>query len=397
MTGPAASDPKATADPTASGETATGRRLRGVLVLVTGAFLITLAVLVRFYVHPSGLVLPAEQDRITMMSTESGSYFDAAALRVRRGVPLEQAVARYGDPVRSTPDVAVWTEFVSLATRDGRRVDYHERRLAFDRRTAQAFPCCEDYVDENPDPAPRGLLFRWPFDARPVAYPVYDPLARRPVSARFDGIETLYGVRVYRYAQRLVNEPYAQQPMRLPGSVLGLREPAVPKRQKNPGSRGEAVNAAAGAEQFPVQAYLDGTRTFWVEPTSGMVIGVRENLVRTLRTPDGRGRLVALAADLRTSAGDERWNAGEAEQFLRRATLVNWVIPLAAGLLGVVLLAAGLRLHLRAVPAGGDPPGRDPEGAEGAEGEDGDEGGTRVSEGGATGAGAGPGPRSGGG
>ncbi|GAA2992285.1 DUF3068 domain-containing protein [Streptosporangium longisporum] len=357
----------------ATGSVATGRgmsgeRLRGVLVLAAGAFLITLAALVRLYVYPSGLVLPAEQNRITMLTTESGSYLDTAALRVRSGVPLEQAVARYGDTVRSTPDVAVWTEFVSLATRSGQRVDYHERRLAFDRRTAQAFPCCEDYVDENPDPAPRGLLFRWPFEARPIAYQVYDPLARRPVAARFDGIETLHGVRVYRYAQRLVDEPYVQQPMRLPGSVLGLGEPEEPEERKTAkrpekrrspqtsrspgaarttgttGTAGTSGVSASDAELFPVDAYLNGTRTFWVEPTSGMVIGFRENLVRTLRTPDGRGRVIALAADLRTSTGDERWNAGEARQFQSRATLVNLVIPISFLVLGVAVLVAGVRL-----------------------------------------------------
>ncbi|MEU8381088.1 DUF3068 domain-containing protein [Streptosporangium sp. NPDC048865] len=311
----------------------TGQRLRGVLLLAGGAFLITLAALVRLYIYPSGLVLPAEQDRITKLTTESGSYFDTATLRTHRNVPLETVVARYGDTVRSTPDVAVWTEFVSLATRDGQRVDYHERRAAFDRRTGQAVDCCENYVDENADPAPRGLVFRWPFGARPVAYPVYDPLARRAVAARFEGIETLYGVRVNRYTQRLVNERLVQQQaMELPGPVLGL----------------------GGGKAFPVDAYLDGTRTFWVEPDSGMVVGFRENLVKTLRTPDGRGRLVALAADMRTSDGDERWNAGEAEQFRRWTTLVNLVLPLSCAVLGALLLVAGLRAQTR-VPAPANP------------------------------------------
>ncbi|MER5648501.1 DUF3068 domain-containing protein [Streptosporangium sp. NPDC002524] len=353
-----------------------GQRSRGVLLLVAGAFLITLAALVRLYVYPSGLLLPAEQDRITKLTTESGSYFDTATLRTHRGVPLETVVARYGDTVRSTPDVAVWTEFVSLATRDGQRVDYHERRAAFDRRTGLAVNCCENYVDENANPAPRGLVFRWPFGTRPVAYQVYDPLVRRPVTARFEGIETLYGVRVNRYAQRLVNERLVQQAMQLPGSVLGL----------------------GGGKPFPVNAYVEGTRTFWVEPESGMVIGVRENLVKTLRTPDGRGRLVALAADMRTSEGDERWNAGEAEQFGRWTTLVNRVVPLSCAVLGALLLVAGLRVQTR-VPAPASPEDSEsPEGPEDADGADapGEGEGDGVSGGGAGGAAA-PEPRPAGG
>jgi len=349
------------------------QRLRGVLVLAAGAFLITLAALVRFYVYPSGLVLPAEQVRITKLTTESGSYFDAATLRTHRDVPLETAVARYGDTVRSTPDVAVWTEFVSLTTRDGQRVDYHERRAAFDRRTGQAVNCCENYVDENGNPAPRGLVFRWPFGARPIAYQVYDPLVRRPVAARFEGIETLYGVRVNRYAQRLVNERLVQRAMELPGTVLGL----------------------GGRETFPVNAYLEGTRTFWVEPESGMVIGFRENLVKTLRTADGGGRLVALAADMRTSTGDERWNAGEAQQFLRRAALVDRVIPLSCAVLGALLLVVGLRLQSRAFAA---PARDDPAPASAASGDptpgSGGAGGVGVSDGG-VGADVGSGPESG--
>ncbi|WP_344922310.1 DUF3068 domain-containing protein [Streptosporangium oxazolinicum] len=307
------------------------RRLHGVVAIAVGAFLVTLAALVRLHVYPGAMLLPAEQDRVTRMSSESGTYFDTAALRTRRGVPIDVAVARYGDLVRSTADVAVWTEFVSVQTRTGGRIDYHERRAAFDRRTGQAVDCCDGYNDIDPRPRPRGLVFRWPLDARPISYPVYDPLARRAVTARFEAIETLYGVRVHRYAQRLVNERLQQPAMNLPGTVLGLDRP----------------------EEVPAVAYLDGTRTFWVEPASGMVIGVRENLTKTLRTADGRGRLVLFSADLRTSSGDERWNAGEAGHFRSWSLVVGVVVPLSLALPGLAALLLGLRRQLR--PDGPDP------------------------------------------
>ncbi|WP_440098941.1 DUF3068 domain-containing protein [Streptosporangium sp. H16] len=301
------------------------RRLHGVVAIAVGAFLVTLAALVRLYVYPSAMLLPAEHDRITRMSSESGTYFDTAALRTRRGVPIDVAIARYGDLVRSTADVAVWTEFVSVQTRTGDRVDYHERRAAFDRRTGQAVDCCDGYEDADPRPRPRGLVFRWPLDTRPISHPVYDPLARRAVTARFEAIETLYGVRVQRYTQRLVNERLRQPAMNLPGTVFGLEEPG----------------------EVPATAYLDGTRTFWVEPASGMVIGVRENLVKTLRTDDGRGSLVLFSADLRTSSGDERWNAGEAGHFRSWSVVVGTVVPLSLALPGLVALLLGLRRQFR--------------------------------------------------
>ncbi|GAA5044389.1 hypothetical protein HNP84_004618 [Thermocatellispora tengchongensis] len=301
------------------------RRYLAVLALAGGAFLVTLGLLARFYVYPGALAIPAEQSRIVHMRTADATFFDTLRLRTRRGVSLDQAIARYGDGLAATAHTAVWTEFVSLTTVTGERLDYHERRVAFDRRTGELVDCCGAYVDELTRPGSRGLAFRWPFGARPVAYPVYDLLVRRPVTARFDGIEELRGLRVYRYVQRFANERMAQPGLPLPARVLGLR----------------------GEAEVPTTPYLDGTRTYWVEPDSGIVIAVRENLTRTLRTPDRKGKVVALAADMRTSEGDERYSAEQAAAFRRWNTLNGLVVPGALVGLGVAALGYGALAHSR--------------------------------------------------
>ncbi|MCG5216240.1 DUF3068 domain-containing protein [Streptosporangium sp. KLBMP 9127] len=309
-----------------SGDRVISRAQQSVLLLAAGAFLLTLSLLVRLHVYPSGTALPVEQSRVIHLSAANATVFDTARLESRRGVGVEMTMARYGDALAGTGDTAVWTEFLSLTAVRGPRIDYHERRVPFDRRSGEIVDCCGAYVDADDQARPRGLAFRWPAGARPTAYQVYDPVVRRAVTARFDGIEEVAGVRAHRYVQRFVNDRIAQPALPLPGRVLGLKSRA----------------------EVPAAAFLDGRRTYWVEPASGIVVSIRENLTRTLRTADRRGEVLALAADLRTSEWDERYSAAEANAFRTWVTVTGLVVPGVLLLAGALLIGYGWRVHVSA-------------------------------------------------
>ncbi|GAB3161653.1 DUF3068 domain-containing protein [Microbispora hainanensis] len=301
-------------------------RLRRPLLLAGIAFLITVGALFHFYVYPRTTVVPLEQTRVQRLVSPSATYLDTATFRLHRDVPVQNTVAVYGDMQAGDDRTAVWVEFSSLDTRDGERVDYHERRTAFDRRTGLAVDCCGAYVDEDPGVRQTGLAFRLPARAEPRSYAMFDPLLRREEQLRFEREETVAGVPAYRYTYSAGPVKTADLPGPVPGTTVGMPE----------------------EERVAVARYTEITRTIWVEPESGLTVRTQERRRDTLRTPDQVERLVAFDADLTTSTAEVHAFAEEAARFRRWMLLTREWIPLGCALLAV-LLAGGYAIGTRPV------------------------------------------------
>jgi len=227
------------------------------------------------------------------------------------------AAALLGDPAAGDERTAVWVEFSTVETEYGQRIDYHERRTAFDRRTGMIVDCCESYVDDVPGARQSGLAFRLPFAAAPRDHPNYDPVLRRQVTLRYDGEDTVAGLPVYRYTATAGPVKVEDLPDVYTAEALGLKQ--TPRGAKN---------AARGAAGFvPVSRYVRITRTLWVEPESGLPVRMREQRRDTLRTADQVDRLVTFEADMVTDPGDEAVFAAEARSFRTFAILARDVLP----------------------------------------------------------------------
>lgn len=301
-----------------------------------GAFLLTLAALLRFYVYESVLVLPLEQGRTYRMVALDADYFDTGTLTSHTGVPLVSTTTLSGDAGAGTADTAVWVEFTSLTTATGDRIDYHERRTAFDRRTGMAVDCCESYVDEDPEARQSGLAFRLPFRAEPRSYPMYDTTLRLAVPLRYERQEQINGLRTYRYTYTAGPVKIEDFPEQFPGKVLGL--PAW--------------------RAIGVSRYAQVTRTLWVEPESGLTVKVEERHRQGLRTPDGIERKESLRADLVMPEEDVDARVSDVRAFTRWVLVVRDLLP-------AVFLAAGLLLVLwglrpRRPPRAPEPAGAGP-------------------------------------
>ncbi|MEV5408047.1 DUF3068 domain-containing protein [Thermopolyspora sp. NPDC052614] len=289
-------------------------------LLVAVAFLVTMAVLLRSYVYGNALILPLEQRRTQHLVASAASYLDTATLRVRDRVPVTATISLYGDAAAGDERTAVWVEFATLETAFGQRIDYHERRTAFDRRTGMIVDCCEPYVDDDPRARQSGLAFRLPFAAEPREYPIYDPVLRRQVPLRFEGEETIEGLPVYRYS-------YAAGPAK----AEDLPDVFTPEALGLPHAKGTPAFV-------DVSRYIRIKRTLWVEPESGLPVRVREQRTDTLRTADQVDRLVALRADLVTDPLDEQIQVAEARGFRTWVILVRDVLPVVC--LALALLVA---------------------------------------------------------
>ncbi|WP_449064632.1 DUF3068 domain-containing protein [Planomonospora algeriensis] len=298
----------------------TPRPIPWTAVLAAGAFLVTLAGLMRFHVYESALLLPREQDRTYHLATADGAYFDPGTLTSRTGVVLVAKVTLKGDTTAGDERTGVWTEFTSIETGEGRRIGYHERRSAFDRRTATAVDCCGGYVDSDAGVRQSGLAFRLPFRAEPRSYPMYDTVLRRAVPLRFEREEDVRGLRTYRYSYTAGPVEVEARSGEFPGRAMGL-----------PGRRVVGVSR-----------YAEVARTLWVEPESGLTVKAEESHRQALRTVDGAERRLSLQARLTMVPEDVEARVAEARAFARRVLLVRDVLP--AG-----FLVGGAALGLLAV------------------------------------------------
>ncbi|GGP05569.1 DUF3068 domain-containing protein [Nonomuraea glycinis] len=307
------------------------RRHLPLLLAALGAFLLTLIPLLRLYVSDQVLRTPLEQQSVTRATAESATYLDPATMTIEVG-PLVQTRWLIGDVLAGTAERAVWGESVSLTTAEDQRLDYHERRLAFDRRSGEIVNCCGEYLDEDTRVRQTGQAFRWPFQAGRRDYQLFDLRLRRPVSATFDGVELIGEVETYRYVQRTPRQLVPGEEAPLPRRLLGLK----------------------GKGYVGVARHAEIRRTFWVEPVSGLPIRTEDQVTETLSTADGSARVTGLDAVFRTSAGDVLAALDIADFYRRWVLLVDTVVPVGGGLLGGGCVVAAIWLVRRRSPAAQD-------------------------------------------
>ncbi|WP_157530379.1 DUF3068 domain-containing protein [Microtetraspora niveoalba] len=304
------------------------RRALALVLVGAGGFLLTLVPLLRGYVYDQVVRAPLDRSSVTRMYAKSATFFDPATQRTRTG-PIVLTRTVTGDAKAGDDDRAVWIEFSSLTTLEGDRIGYHERRVAFDRRTGAIVNCCGEYVDGDTSARQAGLAFRWPLGAQERDYEFYDVEARRALPVTFDGTQTLNGTLTYRYTQRTPPVKIEDVAAPLPGRLLGL-----------PGRR-----------DVPVTRWARTERTIWVEPVSGVPVKTEERLRHTFRTADGVDRLVALRADLLTPAEELAGNLAEAGAYSSWTMWIRTVLPIAGVALGAALAGAGILLLRRSAPA----------------------------------------------
>ncbi|MFC6085501.1 DUF3068 domain-containing protein [Sphaerisporangium aureirubrum] len=291
------------------------RRGVGPVLILLGAFLLSGAALVRFYVAER--VLGARPDAYQVVETEArdATYFDPGSASVRTGLLRGTTTVR-GDVGAGGPTWVVWDAFTELAAEDGTPVSYTQERAAFDRRTGTAVACCGESAAGRPAPH-SGLVFRWPYGTPPRDQSLWDVTTRRSYPARFAGTDTVSGTAVYRFVAD--TPPTAVATRGLPPRLLGL-----------PGTR-----------DVPVTLWAQATRTYWIEPITGTPLRTEERIHQAYRTPDGRERLIVLNATLNYTPTQTAKNTATARTEITRIHTLTTTIPLIALTTGTLALLAG--------------------------------------------------------
>jgi hypothetical protein len=250
------------------------RRDAAVLLLAAGAFLLTLALLLRFYVADRIAVLPATVTTEMRLLDEAADHLDTATWRTVEDAEVVQRTQVRGAVSPGDPDWSVWEVTVDTA---GEAVIGHlDRRVVVDRTTGQAVNCCGEHVDGDRAVRQAGLVLWWPAGATADEYPFYDADIRAAPLMVFDGHDEVGGLPVRRYVQEFAATQIPDSAREVPARTLGRDRPGT-------------VTATR---------WLELRRTFWVEPVSGRVVDARELRHETLRPETGSGERVLLDADL---------------------------------------------------------------------------------------------------
>jgi hypothetical protein len=291
------------------------RRVGFVLVFV-GLFLLFFGLFERFYAYPRLKKAPLDQYS-SPVATGTGTYFNRSPDKLAEvnGAQLMNKRIVRGDVAAGTDEVAVWDSFNStIDTADQGVITATQERIALDRVTAQSVQCCGE------NPRHQGLTLKFPFDTEKTTYQFWDGPAQRALPAAFTRTETLNGVDVYRFEQRI--GPLDVGDQEIPGSLAG--DPDTPSVQTD--------------------IVYTNLKTLWVEPTTGIIVKAQQDATQVLETPGGEQVLTLIDAVLTYDEATVEQNADDAASGANRLRLLGTILPIAALLLGLISVAAGLVL-----------------------------------------------------
>jgi Porin PorA len=291
-----------------------GRRLGYVLVFI-GLFLLFFGLFERFYAYPRLKKAPLDQES-QPVAVGTGTYFNRSKLSEVPGAQLKNVRTVKGDPKAGTEEVAVWDSFVSTVDMaDGGVIQATQERVALDRVTAQSVNCCGE------NPRHQGLTLKFPFGTRKQTYQFWDGPAGRALPAVYTREETIQGVKVYRFEQRIERLTLGTQ--EIPGSLAG--DPSVASVQTN--------------------IVYSNVKTIWVEPATGIIVKGQQAVSQVLEPTSGGGKVLTLLDGVLTyDDATVRANAKDASDAAGQLRLLSTILPIGALVVGLVLLVVGLLL-----------------------------------------------------
>lgn len=304
------------------------RKLASVSVGV-GVFMIVAAVLVRFYAYPTLATVPATYDGVTELESSGAQIFnsDPDVLETETW-DLDVSAFTIADSGADAPDdVAVWVSSTTVTRADGSVFQQTRERAPFDAVSGAAVTCddCGSWEevaeDERVDVTRKGQVFKFPFATEKRSYDVWDGTVGEASEATFEGEETIEGLDVYKFVQRI--EPQVVEIREVPGKVFGSTEASV-----------------------DAEMWYGMTRTFYIEPQTGSPVDRVEERLQELRY-DGVS-VPAFTATVEYTDEQVKRSVKDTESNATLLAGMRLAFPLLLLLLGAAFLAGGLFLSRKA-------------------------------------------------
>lgn len=310
-----------------------------------GVLLLVFAVGLPLYVAPAISRLPYDLKPTTLVAEAPNARFlqiaadgESVTVEVPRATLQStiEVLPQPGEtkdrlPEQLKGDAVIWDVYQTVVRSDTQDpITAYSTQLALYRVSGAAAPWDDQWLKQDDSEGTptgnveySGLTYKFPFGAEKKDYPVFDRDLKEALPATFVGTETVEGVDVYRYEQRIEDR------------VLDTPEESLQVLLSTfaPGSTtGEIV--------------YNNTRTYWVDPVTGAYVDVREQQRKELR-PDVGSSTVLLDADFNYT-DDTVQNSVETVKTNRlKIGLARLWGPIAAAVLGLIALVVGLRLFLQ--------------------------------------------------
>ena len=301
------------------------RRVIGLIASALGTFLIVLALFVRFYVADQAIKFPLNENEITELTASNVSYFNPTLVKELSGVTMHLTNTVQGSVADGSSSRAVWTEFTYLYDATNRQqVEYFLQRLPFNRRTGEFVNCCGAYVGADTNlTGESGLAYVWPFNAQKKTYQVFSTTLMRPVPAVYSGTATVDGESTYKYVE--TTSPTESGSQTVPGSLVGVKDQqTVTLGEYDAGVTTEYVDPITGA---PVSAVISEHVYLASNPSTPLL-----NLLDARFTDEPS----SIASAVHT-----------AKKYDTEISVVEIILPVSLGLVGIILLVIGFILGRR--------------------------------------------------
>jgi hypothetical protein len=292
-----------------------------------GIFFIVLAILSRFFIPGQAIKFPLNEYSTTTLQADNASYFSQKSVTEESGVTLQATSTTKGDVAAAksigSNSVAVWQNYTAIEDISNHQqvsVPADGNTLAFDRKTGVLVPWSGNsvagkHVDVTGQE--QGSLF--PLNTQKKSYQVFDTTLLKPVTFNFTGTSTTNGVSTYVFTATIPSTQTGTQS--LPGSLVGLT-----------------------ASEVTLPEFYSAKETYFVDPVTGVPLAVEQNVQQTLQDNTGTTKLVLLSADFKTTPASVAANIKTDNGGTTKITVLNVIIPIVAGVIGLILLVLGLVL-----------------------------------------------------
>lgn len=302
------------------------RRVGWSVLAALGAFFIVLAIMSKLYVPGQAVKFPLNEYGVTTLVAKNASWFSPKNGSVLSPVTIQVTTTTKGDVSAAdsldSSKYAIWQTFaVTEDTTDHQSVDIPSTadELAFDRKTGVLVPWSGNTIGGKHVSAVSGQGYVWPLGAKKQNYQVFDTTLLKPVTFVYKGTSSVNGIATYTYVANVPSQQIGTQTV--PGSLVGSKAATV-----------------------TVPEYYGAQETYYVDPVTGAPISIVRNTQSVLKNAAGTTLLVLLTADFKSSPASIASSVATDNHYRFEISLATTIIPIIAGLVGIILLVVGLVL-----------------------------------------------------
>jgi len=301
------------------------RRVTGLILAVLGIVLVAAAILLPTYVSAQIVKFPLDESTTATLAGTGVTYFSQTKLTEKTGATVRATYTIKGDAAAGSSSTAVWNQTASVQdVTNNLPVSTQTRRFAFDRRTAVLVNCCGSNVNGDRNIHQTGIVgYVFPIGTKPQTYQVFDTTLNRAVPFTYEGTATTDGIGTYVFKENV--SPTQVTTITVPGAFFHLQAKTVTL-----------------PEMYEIHL------TYWVDPRTGALLDVNEDEKVTLRNPaNGATVAVLFDGDLVATPATVTEVVNLDSSGRTELSLLNTIIPIAAGAAGALALAAGIVLLAR--------------------------------------------------